>query len=209
MTMTSQLFSLDFMSPYLLYDYIEDKRAMIKVDVLVISLSSSICLPKIVENSLSLQMGIRVPRIFTSDDMILIANDTIAIDTYIATTFNRVVEEVEVYQDFIEHSKFMGKPIKINFPFKYEPSSMEYRLEMFSNIDVDCINIRSAPQYYSVLTIALLSAKKEREVLEMKPVKKVSSPVRTRNSTKNFTRNDEEERVRRGRRSGCDDGGWG
>ena len=170
MTMTSQLFSLDFMSPYILYDYIEDKRVMIKVDVLVISLSSSICLPKIVENSLSLQMGIRVPRIFTSDDMILIANDTIAIDTYIATTFNRVVEEVEIYQDFIEHSKFMGKPMRINFPFKYEPSSMEYGLEVFSNIDVDYINIRSAPQYHSVLTIALLSAKKEREVLEMKPV---------------------------------------
>ena len=74
---------------------------------------------------------------FTSDDRLLTTNDSITIDTYSATTFNRVVEEVEVHQDFIEHGKLMGKPMRINPSFKCESPSMEYGLEVFPNNDVD------------------------------------------------------------------------
>ena len=160
MTITSKNFSLDFMSRYLIYDYVEDKGAMVKNDVLVMSLSSSMYLPKIADNGISLQIGMSVSRMFTSDDMLLTSNDSITIDTHIVTEFHRVFEEVEDRQDFIEHCKFMGKTITINLPFKCETSSMEYGLEVFLNNDVDYINIKREPQYYSVLTITLLSTKK-------------------------------------------------
>ena len=45
---------MDFLSPYFVYDYVEDKRAMVKIDVLVLSFSSSMYLPKIVDNGISL-----------------------------------------------------------------------------------------------------------------------------------------------------------
>ena len=153
--MTSNNFSLGFTFPYLLYDYVKYKRAMVKNDVLVMSLSSSMYLPKIAENGLSLQIRIRVPRMFTSSDRLLTANDAITKDTHIATVFNRLVEEVEVHQDFIEHGKFTGKQRIINFPFKCKPSSMGYGLEVFPNNDMDYINTRSEPQYVSVLFITL------------------------------------------------------
>ena len=43
----------------------------------------------------------------------------------------------------------------------------------------------------------------------MKPVKNFSSPVRNRNSTRNFTRNEKEERVRMNRRGDTDGGDCG
>lgn len=61
----------------------------------------------------------------------------------------------------------MGKPKRINLPFKCEPSSMGFELDLFPNNDVDYINIRSEPYYYSALTITLLSAKKKKEELVM------------------------------------------
>ena len=44
-----------------------------------------------------------IPRTFISDDRLLTANESINIDTHFATVFDRVIEEVEVNQDYNEH----------------------------------------------------------------------------------------------------------
>ena len=54
MTMISKQFSLNFVSPYLVYDYVDDNRAMGNIDVLVILFSPSMNILKITEKSISL-----------------------------------------------------------------------------------------------------------------------------------------------------------
>lgn len=56
MSMKSKNFSLDYVFPYFLYDYVEDKREAVRVVILVIYSASSMYHPKIVENDLSLQI---------------------------------------------------------------------------------------------------------------------------------------------------------
>ena len=46
MSMTINNFSLDFISPYLLYDYVEDKQARVKIGVLTLSLASKMFVPR-------------------------------------------------------------------------------------------------------------------------------------------------------------------
>ena len=55
MSVKSKIFSLDFVSPYLLYDYVEDKKEMVRIDTFVMPLSSSISHPKIATNDVSLE----------------------------------------------------------------------------------------------------------------------------------------------------------
>ena len=65
---------------------------------------------------------------FTSDDRLLIANENIMIYTHVTTAFSRVIEEVEVHHNYVEHGKFTGNPMRINLLLECEPSSMEYGL---------------------------------------------------------------------------------
>ena len=76
------------MYPYVLYNYVEEKSLIINIDVLVISLSSSMYHPKIAENSMSLKIGRCASKMFTSDNRLLTANENITIDTHIATVFD-------------------------------------------------------------------------------------------------------------------------
>ena len=109
----------------------------------------------------------------------------------------------------MDHGKCMGKPIRINLPFKCEQYSMEYRLEVFPNRDANYIDVRVEPQYYSILTITLLSAKKEKETLVMNSVKMFSFSIRTRNDSSTFTMMEEREEVKRTYRGVCGGGGGG
>ena len=81
---------------------------------------------------------------------------------------------------------YLGKPTRIRFLVKCDPFSMEYGLEVFTNRDVDYINVRREPYYYSVLTITLLSAKKKMKSLVMKSLRKSKAMVGTRNDSKNL-----------------------
>ena len=57
MSMNSRNLSLDFSSPYLLYDYVEDKKETINIDILVRSLASLMYHPTKAVNDLSLLIG--------------------------------------------------------------------------------------------------------------------------------------------------------
>ena len=79
---------------------------------------------------------------------------------------------------------FLGKSMRISLPFKCDSSTMEYGIEVFQNRDVEYINVRWETQYYSVLTITLLSAKNKRGSLVMKYVSNFKSAVRSRNESR-------------------------
>ena len=96
MSMKSRNFSLDFSSPYLLYDYVEDKKETIHIDIFDRSLASLMYYSKKAVNDLSLHIGPCIQNMFTSDDMLLTANENITIDTYIATSFDKVIKKVEM-----------------------------------------------------------------------------------------------------------------
>ena len=46
---------------------------------------------------------------FTSDDRLLSANENITIDTYIDTSFDKVIDKVEMVQNYTEHGKLFRK----------------------------------------------------------------------------------------------------
>ena len=68
---------------------------------------------------------------------------------------------------------------------------MEYGLDVFLYCNVDWINVRWDRQYYSILTIALLSAKKKRKSLVIKSVRKFKASFRTKNESRNFMMEEE------------------
>ena len=47
----------------------------------------------------------------------------ITIDTHISIAFDKVVEDVEVLQEYSEHGKLLGNQMRISLPFKCDPSS--------------------------------------------------------------------------------------
>ena len=53
-----------------------------------------------------------------------------------------MVEEVKIVQNDLEYSIFLGKPMRINLPFKCDPFLIEYKIEEFPNPDKDYINVR-------------------------------------------------------------------
>ena len=81
--------------------------------------------------------------------------------------------------------------MRIILTFKCDPPSMELGFNTLPNRNVDCINIRREPQYYYVLIITLLSAKKERKSLVMKLVSKFNYPVKNKNKSKLFVMKEE------------------
>ena len=94
---------------------------------------------------MSLQIGQCVSNIFTSDERILTVNENITIDTHITATFDKVVEEVDIVQECVKHGEFLESLMNISLPFKCEPSSIAYKLEVFPNYDVDYINVSWEP----------------------------------------------------------------
>ena len=46
---------------------------------------------------------------FTSDDRLLTANENITIDTYIDISFDKVIDKVEMVQNYTEHGKLFRK----------------------------------------------------------------------------------------------------
>ena len=53
---------------------------------------------KIATNGLSLEIGQYMPKMITSDDRLLTTNENISIYTNVATTFDKVVDEMEIYE---------------------------------------------------------------------------------------------------------------
>ena len=82
MLMKSRKFFCDFLSPYLLYDYVEDKKETVRIDL--------------AENCILLHIGQCVLEMLTIDDILLIANENITIDTHISTALNKVVQKIEI-----------------------------------------------------------------------------------------------------------------
>ena len=99
---------------------------------------------------MSLNVGQMAPSIFTSEDRLLTAKRVIIIDSHILTAFYKVVEKVETEQDYVQHGNFIGRPMIIKLSFKCKVSSMTFWLEVFPNDDVNYINIRGKPQYYTM-----------------------------------------------------------
>ena len=110
--MTTKTFSVDFMFPCLVYNYAEDKRETVSVEVLMMSFSSSMYQLKIATNDMSLQIDQNVPLMFTNNDRLLISNENITMEIHIATEFNKVVEKAESHQDYMECGKLMGNSMK-------------------------------------------------------------------------------------------------
>lgn len=111
-TITTKTFSVDLMSPCLIYNYVDDKRETLSVEVLMMSFSSSMYQLKIATNDMSLQIDQYVPLMFTNNDRLLISNENITMEIHIATEFNNMIEKVKSHQDYMECGKLMGNPMK-------------------------------------------------------------------------------------------------
>ena len=91
-------FGIDFVMPFVIYDYIEEKRRRVNADFLVPTLDREKFSPRVTSDGMELQVETAVPNFFQSSARVMLANKnkdrTFTKNTHKATAFEEVIRRM-------------------------------------------------------------------------------------------------------------------
>ena len=147
--------------PFVIYDYIEEKRRRVTADFLVLTLDREKFSPRVTSDGMELQVGTAVPNFFQSSARVMLANKnkdrTFTKNTHKATAFEEVIRRMNNELDWPD--TLNGSVQRTKLPFRCEEEILSWEVQAFENEDSD-LTESLGQQYFFVLSVELMSAEK-------------------------------------------------
>ena len=193
---SSQSHSLAFWFPYLMYNYIDGRHHKITVDFIVIGMSRKLFRPGVKPGGKTLQLSCELPRLFTHQGRVQMANEVVGSDrfndsTHKATAFEQACAPIT--DPLAASQPIVSEPQEVTLPFAVEDEIESWEVQAFDNDDQEFAD-EMAPddwdvdvdgpailQKYFILTVNMVGKKVRKQHVEG-AIRKFGSP--TRNNTR-------------------------
>ena len=154
-------FGIDFVMPFIMYDYINADRRYVTCDYLVLTLNKENFSPRVSTDGKELLVGTNVPSFFQDKARIMIANQSknarFTSNTHKATAFGEVVRRMN---DSLNWPDVLNGAVqRTALPFPCEEDIVSWEVQAFENDDDD-LTSNLGQQYFFVLSVELVSAEK-------------------------------------------------
>ena len=154
-------FGIDFVMPFIMYDYINADRRYVTCDYLVLTLNKENFSPRVSANGKELLVGTNVPSFFQDKARTMIANQSknarFTSNTHKATAFGEVVRRMNDSLNWPD--ELNGAVQRTALPFPCEEDIVSWEVQAFENDDDD-LTSNLGQQYFFVLSVELVSAEK-------------------------------------------------
>ena len=173
-------FGIDFVMPFIQYDYIEENRRHVTVDFLVLTLNKDKFSPRVLADGKELHVGTTVPSFFQNKARIMLANKSkdaeFTSNTHKATAFAEVVRGMMTELEWPDDLN--GSVQRTKLPFRCEEDIVSWEVQAFENEDDD-LTTSLGQQYFFVLSVELVSAEKLKTTKAAGGFVMFKSPTRT------------------------------
>ena len=177
-------FGIDFVMPFIMYDYINEGRRHVTVDFLVLTQNKEKFQPTVMADGNELHVGTVVPSFFQNRARIMLANKNkdkdFTSNTHKATAFEEVVRRMMTDLDWPDD--LHGSTQRTKLPFPCEEDIISWEVQAFENED-DELTFSLGQQYFFVLSVELISAEKMRKEKAAGGFVMFKSPTGKRSST--------------------------
>ena len=170
---------IDFVMPFVLYDYIEEKRRRVTANFFCLRWIEKNS-PRVTSYRMELQVGTTVPTFFQNSARIILANKnkdrTFTSNTHKATAFAEVIRRINNELNYPDNLN--GPVQRTKLPFRCEEEILSWEVQAFENDDV-ALTKSLGQQYFCVISVELISSEKVKSTRASGEFVVFKSPVPT------------------------------
>jgi len=167
-TSTSGPFKMDFVYPYMLYDYVDDDRRHCTIDFLVPTMAEKAFRPTVNAAEQSLDLATVIPPFFANKARLMAAfsgETGFGENTHRATAMGEVCDDIEKQCEDAkaDNTIIIGVPQRVKLPFPCEEEIVHWECQLFENEDEEHTDDIGVATYFNVLSVDLVGVAKKKK----------------------------------------------